>query len=661
MALKLSDLDASDVTLVSGGGGAQAAAAPGALKISSLSPGDVQLVQNASDADDGSSLSDYGKRALGAISQGMQKIDSYTGAPVRAALYAAENSPTEMGRPVAAAKAFASQFGQDPSRAATGQQIVEGQGIPKGSIAAKGLGVVADALSNPTGYLPVGEALGAGVRGIGSAVGLGAKGAQAASEVAPVAADVADQFVTAPANAVSKATRVAGTAAETMTGVDRNIAANYMANTDRINQIVDHYNGPEGYQEAAHANDIRNNWRSVIQQTRQAMNDKISAALNTPQASEATIDAKPIQDALNDAISKAHPVTQTKDLAALNDLQDKLGQMAGENGKISLKDLQAFKKYASDVASPSYDAAGNAIFPNGDFAAKMAKNVAGSARDILIKNGPKPLAQAESTLADLHAAEDTMNSTLLKDNGAVHAINRAGMNSGGTEATSLRNLSSVVQKANNISGSDLPTYNFEQDAKDFATARAFAAPKFTPDWNGKSLLRAGVGAAAGTLASQVVPIPMEYAALGGAALASPGMLKAGINATNLAGRAVGAIPRGAVALGRGAYTLATSPAGEAALDIGGKAALAPSYGATQTGGGGSNIAGASQVNRSPARGPDAWAQRGAQNLGLNDADAQAFMQSPKARELLIQASDLKPGSKAMQNILKQIQAMKGAR
>lgn len=70
----------------------------------------------------------------------------------------------------------------------------------------------------------------------------------------------------------------------------------------------------------------------------------------------------------------------------------------------------------------------------------------------------------------------------------------------------------------------------------------------------------------------------------------------------------------------------------------------------------------SSQNRSPAKGEDRWAANGAQVLGLKDEHTQALMQSPQGKRLLIQASDLKPGSKAMKAIQDQIQSMlKGAK
>lgn len=55
-------------------------------------------------------------------------------------------------------------------------------------------------------------------------------------------------------------------------------------------------------------------------------------------------------------------------------------------------------------------------------------------------------------------------------------------------------------------------------------------------------------------------------------------------------------------------------------------------------------------------GEDRWASQGVQKLGIQDQGfTQKLLSDPQAKRLLIQASDLKPGSKAMKNIQNQIQ------
>ncbi len=55
-------------------------------------------------------------------------------------------------------------------------------------------------------------------------------------------------------------------------------------------------------------------------------------------------------------------------------------------------------------------------------------------------------------------------------------------------------------------------------------------------------------------------------------------------------------------------------------------------------------------------GEDLWAQQGIQKLGIRDPGiSNKLISDPKMKQLLIEASDLKPGTKAMQNIMQKIQ------
>lgn len=587
-----------------------------------------------------------GQRALGAIQSGLSTVDSYTGAPLRAAIVAGQNAspsdPLAMGHPIdrykAMAGAFAGQFGKDPSQAPSSEDVAVNSGLQKDSIPEKALAFAVDMAGSPISYIPIGDMIASGVKGAGSAVGLGSKAVEAAADGVPaVAANAAKDVTSIAPVKPGVAAKAAGLTAETFTGVDKNLASNYAANTDRVNDIINHYSGPEGYSEAAHAADIRGQWRSVIQDTRQKMNTAISSALDG-EAGQASVSGKSVMDGIDASIAKANPATQAKDIQSLQDLKSTLGKMTDSEGNISLKNLHDFKQYAQKSAAPAYDAVGNAIFPGGEFAAKQAKGIAGASRELLVNNAPKSVSEAEGTLASLHNAEDSMNSTLLKDNGPVHAISRSGVNPGGIEARSLNQLG------------DITGYNFAQDAKDFSTARAFASPKFTPEFNGKSLLRAGLGAGAGYAAGGIAgldPETQKYLAFAGGALSSPGMLKAGMNMANLGGKLIAAPPQAI-------YGALTSPSGRAAIDLGTKAALSQPQvaGSPQSP---SNLA-QSQPNRSPARGEDLWAQQGLSKLGIQDQETMnQLLQDPKAKQLLIQASDLAPGSQAMKNIQTQIQ------
>lgn len=63
-----------------------------------------------------------------------------------------------------------------------------------------------------------------------------------------------------------------------------------------------------------------------------------------------------------------------------------------------------------------------------------------------------------------------------------------------------------------------------------------------------------------------------------------------------------------------------------------------------------------QANRSPALGEDRWAQSGLRSLGIQDSSLiQKLLADPKAKQLLIEASNYQAGSKQAKRIMSQIQ------
>jgi hypothetical protein len=72
------------------------------------------------------------------------------------------------------------------------------------------------------------------------------------------------------------------------------------------------------------------------------------------------------------------------------------------------------------------------------------------------------------------------------------------------------------------------------------------------------------------------------------------------------------------------------------------------------------IASAPEADRAPS-GEARWARSGLEKLGIQDqALSERLLSDPKARELLIQASDLKPGSPALKRIQDQIHSKWGS-
>lgn len=71
-----------------------------------------------------------GAQALGLLGDVSNRIDSYTGAPTRAAIGAAQNADTPLDIPGDAFSAAKKQFGANPATAPTGKDLVKRAGVP---------------------------------------------------------------------------------------------------------------------------------------------------------------------------------------------------------------------------------------------------------------------------------------------------------------------------------------------------------------------------------------------------------------------------------------------------------------------------------------------------------------------------------------------------
>lgn len=110
------------------------------------------------------------------VIKGAQAIDSVGGAPTRAAIYAAQEGKNPIS-------AFASQFGEDPGLAPSGEKIVQRAGVSSPT-AAKVLGFGVDLVADPLNLVPIGKVASLGARGASAGVKTVAKGAGAVADVA---------------------------------------------------------------------------------------------------------------------------------------------------------------------------------------------------------------------------------------------------------------------------------------------------------------------------------------------------------------------------------------------------------------------------------------------------------------------------------------------
>lgn len=436
---------------------------------------------------------------------------------------------------------------------------------------------------------------------------------------------------------------------EAATGVAPELIENFAKRTDQVNQLI----RDSGGNITAMADQVRAELSKGIQDAKQALNGKISAALESaPQ--EANIPAQSIIDKLEAAKARLNPNYKSDAISDIDGMIQNIKSQAGESGMLTPKGLYETKQFLNASSSGAYNKGGQ-IFTRASEAARAAKDAAGDARTA-IKQYVPDISEADAQLSKMHAIESRLNKNLLAPGTPEGALMAAGSGTNPRNAANLRTLE------------DISGVNVSQRAKDLATARDFASPSLLPkDFTGKAAARMALGAGTGAALDD----DHSQGALIGAALTSPMALKGVINAANVVRKVGGTagIPQIAQAVRQNpflAQTVAQLTAGQvrrANTDN-------PMNGGVNSPDDGARpmlMQNSADVNRTPARGQAAWVQSGAQALSahtqgkLSQDDMQALMQSPKGKQLLIQASDLKPGSKAMQKVYEQIQQLKGAK
>lgn len=509
-------------------------------------------------------MNDYVKPALGLIGSAANKIDSYTGAPLRAAI-AEDESKGLAGHPISA---FANQFGQDPSTAPTGKQLLKGAGINIPETAIPPISPLLAGL-NIAGYHPTyNDVAGAGVEMAANPLNVipGIPEAKAAEQAASSAPEVA-----AASKGPSIAAKATGSIGETFTGVPKPIIQHYYDNTDKINDLIKTY----GQDTAQHAIDVRKSWNDIIKSEMAAQNNKIAQAVRTT-PKDPTIDITPVIDHLENSKKALNPANHSDainqidaQLNTVKNMSSRVPQGVNSSDVISYASNLPEKYFANEAqlheivkdlqnkGSGAYQQAGQ-IFNLSKPAASASKNAGGVARQILIDEGSGIIPAANKQLQALHQIEDTMNPNLLKPEGPPNALFKAATNPGGFEANSLKKLSQITG------------HDFISDAKDFATTQSMArSPALPIDVTGKAMARqnlgksigAGIGGLTGYLKNGTYESTGIGAYLGGkvgTAATSPIALKSGINALNTAGKVGRGLINQAAPISRG--LIVTRPA-----------------------------------------------------------------------------------------------------
>lgn len=439
---------------------------------------------------------------------------------------------------------------------------------------------------------------------------------------AKAAADTkAGQFV------MEKIGKGASKLASTFTGVPQKEIETYAQNASEINDLAK--SADFDHQEMA--DQLRQKLNKTIQTKRQALNGQISKALGS---TEGAVDASPILDALETSKGKINAALRPEEVGQVDGLIGKVKELASSDGQISLADAHDLKEYFQDAAKGTYQQGGQ-IFQVGKKAGQAAKSAAAAARGLVNKAAPE-IAQANNSLSRLHDIEDVMNKNMLAEGKTAASLYAAGSGGNPANAKILKQL-----------GEETGT-NMLGEAEKLSAARTFGKPSLLPiDNTGKSLTRMGVAGGLG----YVVGGPAGAIAAEG--LASPAAVKVAINAGRVAGPAAKAVAQNAQAMG-----VASRPAMDAIRNKIGSSYSSPDEAPK------SPAEPTIQLSKdtAPLKGSDKWASDGFEKLlahakgtgSIIPQNKEVLLANPKIKRLMIGASDLTPGSKAMENILKEI-------
>lgn len=442
----------------------------------------------------------------GIVSRVLNKVESYTGAPTRAAISAAQQGQNPL-------TAGYNQLGKDPSTAPTGKDIVMKAGVPDdkpiidpnvmkqmaeydpetaaqggllsqytpADVAGAGMNVAADW----TNAIP---ALAAGKEAL-KGTEVGAKAVQAGSEALSGAAKIPGKVLTKTASA--------------LTGVPEADVANYAKRTPQINQMI----SQSGGNLSDMADQVRSDIANHIQGVKKSWGSQLNSVVKSAPADK-TVPVDSILEKMESVKDRLDPDFKSDAISEINKLQDIIKKKA-DSGKIDIQTLNSIKSNLQDEAA--YMKPGQ-VFSTAKPVQDAAKAGAREAR-LLFNDALPEGAELNNKLSQLHGVESNLNKNLIAPGKSDSALFAAGSGNNPRNAKMLSRLE------------DITGYPVTDKVKDLSTARTFANPGLLPmDSTGKAVARQ-VGAAA---------LGEGLFGHGGAmiagALSSPLALKAAINA-----------------------------------------------------------------------------------------------------------------------------------
>lgn len=470
-----------------------------------------------------------GGKVLGAVATAGEYVDRFTGAPVRAGIKAAQE-----GRFMDIPRDEWNQFGEDTKTAPTAKSLVMNAGVsdkpfnemfgydksqkPSGligklgnSIYPEGRDAAIDYASKEKGML--GKLSPADVAGFGLGIASDPTtyiSAGAIGKGIGKVAELGSQGVKKTAGLLGRGLRKA---AGELSGVGAENVARYAAKTPEINEMVGKY----GTDFIEAADDFRSTAHKDLQNFKSIQNDKIEESLKDFRQMrannidpKATISNKPIIESLESSRSRINKKLNPEAWDEFQDVIDRVNRVS-ENGMMAPDSAYDVQKYLRSLADGTYGTqASGKVFQPGSEIAKAANRASSVTRKIVNTEFPM-IKDANNMLSQLHTIEDSANKGLLKAGATATSIGTAGS---GTNKQALKTL----QRIDKLTGSGLV-----DKAKDFSTYQEFAEPSIFPKHStGKSLL--------GVAAAKVASTATGPAAWAGLALASPAVIKAGINA-----------------------------------------------------------------------------------------------------------------------------------
>lgn len=509
-------------------------------------------------------------------------IDSYTGAPTRAAVSAAQKGENPI-------PAFSKQFGEDPGIAPTGKDIAMKAGLsdqgtvsmtaadrqafdekhnPGFANAMKKAGIKYEDLQSPSpaAVAGVGVDLGADVTNLIPTIGAlkSLKGAEAASESTKVAAK--SGLIDAMANKL-KAT--AEDLAVNSTGATSKQASTFADDAGR--QLLD--------RGVVRFGDSQKKIASRAAEAMDAANNQIDSALKNLQAQGVKVDANKIYDAVQSKINKLKGDPSQADIAKLlnNEIENVINASDLKGTEVGILDAEqtkrGYQRKAGNWADPEKGIAGKEMYQTYRGAVEDAATAADPETAALFKEGKK----SYGLMAPIQEAAErrALSASQSQHGGLIDvATSVAGESAGGP----------VMAVAAPV-------------------ARRIIGPR----------IASSLAVTADQAANALRKIP-QFAQM---ETKNPAMFGAAVSRLTSAG------------------DLSASKAAE---------------------------------QSAPQKGPAKWVNDGYQKLldhaegddkKALSASSDQLMNSKNTKDLLISASDLKPGSKAMQNILEKVKQKMG--